>query len=69
MQPDILLVEGPPDADTVLSLVANTQLEPPVALLVYAPDALKLAAYYPFARFSPEWQAIQYGLSIGSWKN
>ena len=63
MQPDILLVEGPPDADTVLSLVANTQLEPPVALLVYAPDALKLAAYYPFACFSPEWQAIQYGLT------
>lgn len=63
MQPDILLVEGPPEGDGVISLIAHNQMQPPVALLIYAPDALKWAAYYPFARFSPEWQAIQYGLS------
>ena len=32
------------------------------SLLVYAPDEPKRAAFYPFAEFSPEWQAIHFGL-------
>ncbi len=62
LRPDVVLVEGPPEGDSVLSLVADAQMEPPVALLVYAPDAPQHAVYYPFARFSPEWQAIRYAL-------
>ncbi|HEY9880567.1 MAG TPA: DUF5682 family protein [Leptolyngbyaceae cyanobacterium] len=62
LQPDIVLVEGPPDAQTVLPLLTHSQMQPPVALLVYAPDNPQQAAYYPFAVFSPEWQAIRYGL-------
>ncbi len=65
LQPDIILVEGPPDAQDVLPLLAHAEMQPPVALLVYRPDALKRAVYYPFAVFSPEWQAISYGLSRG----
>src|SRR5205085_10204246 len=38
---------------------------PPVALLVYAPDQPRRAVYYPFARFSPEWQALHFGLTNG----
>jgi len=34
----------------------------PVALLVYDPKDFQRAAYLPFAEFSPEWQAIRYGL-------
>lgn len=62
LQPDILLVEGPPDADDLLPWVAHADLQPPVALLVYAAENPRQAVYYPFAVFSPEWQAIQYGL-------
>ncbi|MEM8604537.1 MAG: DUF5682 family protein, partial [Cyanobacteria bacterium P01_H01_bin.121] len=62
LKPDIVLVEGPPDADPALSLVTHPEIKPPVALLVYAPDQLQQAAFYPFAVFSPEWQAIRYGL-------
>jgi hypothetical protein len=40
-------------------------MRPPVALLIYAPDAPRQAVYYPFALFSPEWQALHYGLSNG----
>jgi hypothetical protein len=36
-----------------------------VALLVYAPEAPSKAVLYPFARFSPEWQAIQFALARG----
>ena len=38
-------------------------MQPPVALLIYLPDTPKESVYYPFAVFSPEWQAIQFGLS------
>lgn len=63
LQPDIVLVEGPPDAEAVLPLLVHTKMRPPVALLVYAIDNPQQAAYYPFAVFSPEWQAIHYGLT------
>ncbi len=59
MAPDMVLLEGPPEADKLIQYVGNG-LVPPVALLVYAPDNLKQACYYPFAEFSPEWQAMDY---------
>ncbi len=65
LQPDIVLVEGPPDADAALALAAQAEMKPPVALLIYAPDQLQQAAFYPFAEFSPEWQAMRYGLEQG----
>jgi hypothetical protein len=65
LRPDALLVEGPPDAAEVLPLLAHPAMQPPVALLIYAPDMPSQAVYYPFAVFSPEWQALQYGLSNG----
>ncbi|WP_414621125.1 DUF5682 family protein [Calothrix sp. CCY 0018] len=63
LQPDTILIEGPPDAESLLPLVASSQMQPPVALLIYLPDNPKESVYYPFAVFSPEWQAIQFGLS------
>ena len=63
LQPDTILIEGPPDAESLLPLVASPQMQPPVALLIYLPDNPKESVYYPFAVFSPEWQAIQFGLS------
>ena len=62
LNPDIVLVEGPPEAPDTLSLLAEVDMQPPVALLIYPPDHLKQSAYYPFAVFSPEWQAIKYAL-------
>ena len=62
LQPDCILVEGPPEADAVLSFAVHADLQPPVALLIYDPEQPRRAAFYPFAIFSPEWQAIQFGL-------
>jgi hypothetical protein len=61
-QPDCVLVEGAPDADSLIYHVANEGLKPPLALLVYNPKNLKQASYYPFAEFSPEWQAMKWAL-------
>jgi hypothetical protein len=65
MRPDAVIVEGPPDAADVLPLLARPEMKPPVALLVYPPDAPQDAAYYPFAEFSPEWQALRYAHERG----
>jgi hypothetical protein len=62
LAPDILLVEGPPEGDPMLPLARHAAMQPPVALLVYAPGEPRRAAFYPFAVFTPEWQAIRYGL-------
>ncbi len=63
LEPDIVLVEGPPDAHAVLPLLTHPAMKPPVALLIYAPDAPAHAVYYPFTSFSPEWQAMSYTLT------
>ncbi|MDA2812722.1 DUF5682 family protein [Nocardiopsis sp. RSe5-2] len=64
--PDAVLVEGPSDADPLLSLVGG--LEPPVALLAHAPGGRggpRRSAFWPFASFSPEWQALHYAHEHG----
>jgi hypothetical protein len=58
LQPEVVLVEGPADAREMLALAADPDLVPPVALLAYAPDAPRDCAFWPFAVFSPEWQAL-----------
>ena len=60
VKPDIVLVEGPPEADPLIQWVHHKELKPPVAILVYQPDDLQQSLFYPFAEFSPEWQAMLY---------
>lgn len=60
IKPDIVLVEGPPEADGILQWVSHKELKPPVAILCYQPDNPQQSSFYPFAEFSPEWQAILY---------
>ncbi|MEU1900202.1 DUF5682 family protein [Nocardiopsis dassonvillei] len=68
IKPDAVLIEGPPEADALTSLVG--ELEPPVALLAYLADTPKGDepragegwAFWPFASFSPEWEALRYAV-------
>ena len=60
LQPAAVLIEGPADADPLLALAADPGLVPPVALLAYAPDEPRVSAFWPFAVFSPEWQALSW---------
>lgn len=65
LQPDCLLIEGPPDAEALLPFVLHEDLQPPVALLVHGEGDSRQAAFYPFAEFSPEWQALRYAREQG----
>jgi len=65
LEPDVVLIEGPPEADALVELAGDPGMQPPVALLGYVPGEPKTAAFWPFAVFSPEWQAIRYAQSAG----
>ncbi|TDD63341.1 hypothetical protein E1293_43260 [Actinomadura darangshiensis] len=68
-KPDAVLIEGPPEADAIVELAGDDAMVPPVALLAYSPapgDGGRKAAFWPFAEFSPEWQAIRYALAAGA---
>ncbi|MEV4160457.1 DUF5682 family protein [Nonomuraea dietziae] len=62
LRPDAILIEGPPEADPLIALAP--EMEPPVALLAHVPGSTR-SAFWPFALFSPEWQAILYGTAEG----
>ncbi|MFZ0191602.1 MAG: DUF5682 family protein [Streptosporangiaceae bacterium] len=65
LSPDVVLIEGPPEADGLVELAGDPEMQPPVALLGYVPGEPRTAAFWPFAVFSPEWQAIRYALGAG----
>jgi hypothetical protein len=62
IQPKYVLVEGPPDGNEAIAFAAREEMKPPVALLVHDVEKPADAVYYPFAEFSPEWQAIRWAL-------
>lgn len=66
LRPGLVIVEGPPELDQVLPLLADAEMVPPVAGLIYAQDEPRLASFYPLAGFSPEWVAIRWALSTGA---
>lgn len=63
--PAAVLIEGPPEADELIAAAALEGMTPPVALLIHRADEPKQAVFYPFAEFSPEWQAIRWALARG----
>ncbi|MCU1368615.1 MAG: hypothetical protein JWN39_4254 [Ilumatobacteraceae bacterium] len=58
--PDIVLVEGPREADAIAHLVVHPDMRPPVTMLGYAIDHLDRAVFFPYASFSPEWVALRW---------
>ena len=58
-----MLIEGPADASALLPLLAAPTMQPPVALLTYAEDDPAAASFWPFAEFSPEYQATLWAVA------
>ncbi|MFM9937477.1 MAG: DUF5682 family protein, partial [Novosphingobium sp.] len=63
--PATVLIEGPPDADTMITFAASPDMVPPVALLVHDEADPSQSSFYPFAIYSPEWQAMRWALKLG----
>lgn len=66
LNPDVVLVEGPSDADSVLPFLARADMTPPVALLGYVNDDPVRASFWPFAAFSPEFVAFRWAARAGA---
>ena len=66
INPAQVLIEGPADCSSLLPLLANAAMVPPVALLAYAEDDPEGASFWPFAIFSPEYQAVLWAQANGA---
>ncbi|GAB4418285.1 MAG: hypothetical protein OHK0039_29540 [Bacteroidia bacterium] len=51
--PDCLLIEGPPEGDAHVALVADAAMVPPVALLVYPQGEMQQASFFLLRIFRP----------------
>lgn len=65
LQPELLVIEMPPEAEPLLVHAAHEAMKPPVAILVHRSDLPEKASFYPFAEFSPEWQAVLWAAKKG----
>ncbi|RWE27334.1 MAG: hypothetical protein EOS41_03820 [Mesorhizobium sp.] len=63
LQPVAVLIEGPTDASPLLPLLASPDMKPPVALLCYPEDDPAATSFWPFAEFSPEYQAALWAVA------
>jgi hypothetical protein len=66
VRPAVVLVEGPCDADPLIDVLVDPQTEPPVAILGYATAGAPSSALWPFAAYSPEWQALRWAHEHGA---
>lgn len=65
VQPDCILIEAPADAESLIPLVEQEAMQPPVAMLMYNTEQPQQAAWYPFTAYSPEWVALRFALARG----
>lgn len=66
LRPVAVLIEGPADASDLLPMLANSAMRPPVALLCYQEDVPAATGFWPFAEFSPEYQAVLWAVREGA---
>ncbi|MCP9236647.1 DUF5682 family protein [Lewinella sp. JB7] len=59
-QPDLILLEAPADSLPALLQLTEPGMLPPLALVLYEARDIERASFYPFARFSPEYQALDW---------
>lgn len=57
-QPKLVLIEGPSDLDDQIDNITHPDTKTPIAILAYTKEAPVRTILYPFAEYSPEYQAI-----------
>ncbi|PQO28355.1 DUF5682 family protein [Blastopirellula marina] len=58
VRPRLVLIEGLADADGLIPDVTRKDTQPPIAILAYTSTLPVRTLVYPFARYSPEYQAL-----------
>ncbi len=57
-RPKCVLIEGPSDANDIITELAAKGVTPPVAILSYTTELPVDSVLYPFAEYSPEYQVV-----------
>ncbi|MBD5089228.1 MAG: hypothetical protein HDT30_10555 [Clostridiales bacterium] len=56
--PELVLIEGPSDLSGLIDSLCSREAVPPVAILAYTDEPPVRTVLWPFAEFSPEYQAM-----------
>ncbi|MDO5416992.1 MAG: DUF5682 family protein, partial [Lachnospiraceae bacterium] len=59
-KPELILVEGPSDFNELMEELASPEVQPPFAVMAYTKALPVRTILYPFAVYSPEYQAIRW---------
>ncbi len=65
-QPDLILVEGPSDFNGLMDDMVREETKPPFAVMAFTKDPPVRTILYPFAEYSPEYQAIVWAREHGA---
>lgn len=60
VKPKCVLIEGPSDADYLIEQITGDNVVPPIAILAYTSEMPVSTVLYPFAEYSPEYQAMKW---------
>ena len=63
--PRLVLIEGPSDFTKLLEDLGDEQVQPPVAVMAYTKELPIRTLLYPFAEYSPEYQALLWAREHG----
>ncbi|MEC0242870.1 DUF5682 family protein [Paenibacillus dokdonensis] len=66
VQPTAVLIEGPSDATSEILHLTNTSTKPPVAILAFTEELPVRTVLWPFAAYSPEYQAMLWARRNGA---
>lgn len=64
-EPELILVEGPSDFTALLGDIAGADTKPPIAVMAYTKESPIRTILYPFAEYSPEYQAVLWAKGHG----
>ena len=65
VQPELILIEGPSDADSLIPVLTDPESQPPIAILAYSTDGKPQSCMWPFVRYSPEYEALHWAREHG----
>ncbi|MDD9266090.1 DUF5682 family protein [Paenibacillus sp. GCM10023248] len=66
VKPTAVLVEGPSDASPLIAELTADDVSPPVAILAYTDTLPVRTLLYPYAEYSPEYQAFRWASRHGA---
>ncbi|MWV42135.1 hypothetical protein GRF59_00695 [Paenibacillus sp. HJL G12] len=67
VQPTAVLIEGPSDATSEIMHLTNSSTKPPVAILAFTEELPVRTVLWPFAVYSPEYQAMHWARQHGAY--